>query len=187
MKKFVLTVLVIAVAASSAFAQSGDISGYSDGAGTSCNIVDNQPFAFIDVFFLHKHTSGGTAAQFTVTLTGGTNFTYINSTEAPGMLRIGEANVDMALAYGACMVGDFLIVTVRYLGNGGSPACSRVTITAAPSSPIPGEVAMVDCTLPNGNLAVTGHGQAIINPDVTCQCNVAVVEKTCGGIKALYR
>lgn len=187
MKKFVLTVLALVVVASPAFAQFGDISGYADAAGTSCNIVDNQPFAFIDVFFLHKNTSGATASQFTVTLTGGSTFTYINSTEAPGMLRIGEANNDMSLAYGGCLTGDFLIVTVRYLGNGGSAACSRVTLTPAPSTPIPGEVAMVDCSVPSGELRIPATGQAIINPNVTCQCNVAVQETTWGGIKALYR
>lgn len=187
MKKFVLTVFALMVVAGPAFAQSGDISGYADAAGTNCNIGDTLPFAFIDVFFLHKHTSGATAAQFAVTLTGGSTFVYINSTEAPGMLRIGEGNVDMALAYGACLSGDFLIVTVRYLANGQSPACSRVTVTPAPGSPIPGEVAIVDCESPTSNLLVPATGQAIINPDGTCACNVAVSEKTWGGIKALYR
>lgn len=186
MKKFVLTVFALVVIAGPAFAQGGDISGYADAAGTNCNIGDTLPFAFVDVFFLHKHTGGATAAQFTVTLTGGSTFIYISSTEAPGMLRIGDANNDMALAYGACLTGDFLIATVRYLGNGTSAACSRVTLTPAPASPIPGEIATVDCASPS-NLVVTGHGQAIINPNGTCSCNVAVFEKTWGGIKALYR
>lgn len=188
MKKFVLTVLAIVAAASPAFAQNGDISAYADAAGTSCNVLDNTaPFAFIDVFLLHKHTGGGTAAQFTVTLTGGHTLSYISVTEAPGMLRIGEANVDMSLAYGGCLVGDFLIATVRYLGNGTSAACARVTLTPAPTTPIPGEIAAVDCVQPSGNLYVPGNGQAIINPDGTCQCNVPVSTKTWGGIKALYR
>lgn len=186
MKKFVLTVLALVVIAGPAFAQSGDISGYADAAGTNCNIGDTLPFAFIDVFFLHKHTSGGTAAQFTVTLTGGSSLVYISSTEAPGMLRLGDANVDMSIAYGGCVVGDFLIATVRYLGNGTSAACSRVTLTPAPTTPIVGEIAMVDCENP-ANLAVPGKGEAIINPDGTCSCNVSVSEKTWGGIKALYR
>jgi len=65
MKKFVLTILAIAVAASPALAQVGDISAYADGAGTSCNIVDTAP-GIITVNILHKHTVGGTASQWAV-------------------------------------------------------------------------------------------------------------------------
>jgi hypothetical protein len=188
MKKFVLTVLAIAVAASPAFAQIGDISAYADIAGLSCSIADNQGFAFIDVFVLHKHaTSGGTASQWTMTLTGGATLQYVSTTEAPGMLRLGDANVDCSIAYGGCVLGDFLIATVRWIGFGTSPPCSRVTFTPAPTTPIPGQVAAVDCAVPSGNLVVPATGQAIINENGGCLCNVPVTESTWGGIKALYR
>jgi hypothetical protein len=186
MKKFVLTVMAVVAIASPAFAQSGDISSYSDAAGTSCNITDAS-VSVLSVYLLHKHTSGATASQFTVTPAGGAVLTYLSVAEAPGMLRIGNANDDMSLAYGGCITGDFLIATVTYLGSGTSAPCSRITLTPAPSSAIPGELAMVDCASPSGNLAVPGNGVAIINPNVTCQCDVPVQAKTWGSIKALYR
>lgn len=188
MKKFVLTVLAIAVMAAPAAAQVGDISTYSDAAGTSCNVADvTTPFSFIDVFLLHKHTGGATASQFKVSLIGGSTMTFSSQTVAPGMLNLGNANDDISIAYGGCVQGDFLILTVRYLGFGTSPACSRIVIEPAATSPIPGELAMVDCATPSGNLAVPASGQAIINPDGTCQCNVAAHTTTWGAIKALYQ
>jgi hypothetical protein len=186
MKKFVLTVLAVAALAAPAAAQTGDISVYADAAGTSCSVSDNTaPFAFIDTYIFHKHLVGGaTASQWRVDLTGGTTMTYSGQTEAPGMLLIGQANDDLSVAYGGCLAGDILLVTVRYIGVGTSPPCSGVEVNPAPSSPIPGEVAIADCAF---QFAVVGQGQAIINEDVSCPCNVAVAQTTWGAIKALYK
>lgn len=188
MKKFVLTVLAIAVMAAPAAAQVGDISTYADAAGTSCNVADaTGPFVFKDVFLLHKHTGGATAAQFKVNLTGGSTMVFSSQTIPDGMLNLGNANDDISIAYGGCVQGDFLILTVTYLAFGTSPACSRIVLEPAATSAIPGEIAAVDCATPSGNLFVPGNGQAIINPDGTCQCDVAAHTTTWGGIKALYR
>lgn len=188
MKKFVLTVLAIAAVAAPAAAQVGDISTYADGAATSCNIVDTTPgFSFKDVFLFHKHTGGGQASQFKVSLTGGSTMVFSSQTIPAGMLNLGNANDDISIAYGGCLQGDFLILTITYVAFGTSPACSRIVLEPAATSPIPGEVAMVDCTQPSGQLFVPATGQAIINPDVTCQCDVPVRTTTWGGIKALYK
>ena len=188
MKKFVLTVLAIAVMAAPAAAQVGDISTYADAAGTSCSVADvTGPFVFKDVFLLHKHTGGATAAQFKVSLTGASTMVFSSQTIPAGMLNLGNANDDISIAYGGCVQGDFLILTITYIAFGTSPACGRIVLEPAATSPIPGEIAMVDCATPSGNLAVVGNGQAIINPDVTCQCDVAVHATTWGSIKALYR
>lgn len=184
MKKFVLTILAIAVAASPALAQVGDISAYADGAGTSCNIVDTAP-GIITVNVIHKHTVGGTASQWAINLGGGATLTFTGLTAAPGMLMLGTPPTDVSIAYGGCVTGDFLIATASYFGAGTSPPCSFINFGASPLSPIPGEVAMVDCDFTTLNVVPTG--QANINPNVNCQCDVAVNETTWGGIKALYR
>jgi hypothetical protein len=184
MKKFVLTVLAIAVAASPAFAQVGDISAYADGAGTSCNIVDAAP-GLITVNVLHKHTVGATASQWAINLNAGATLTFTGVQAAPGMLVLGNSAADISVAYGGCVSGDFLIATVSYFGAGTSPACSFINFGPAPTSPIPGQVASVACDL--STVIVTPTGQANINPNGTCQCDVAVNETTWGGVKALYR
>ena len=184
MKKFVLTILAIAVAASPAFAQVGDISAYADGAGTSCNIVDAAP-GIITVNVIHKHTVGGTASQWGIFLGGGSTLTFTGLTAAPGMLMLGTPPTDVSVAYGGCVTGDFLIATVGYFGAGSSPPCSFIAFAPSPLSPLPGEVAMVECDFET--VSVVPTGQANINPNGTCQCDVAVNEATWGGIKALYR
>ena len=188
MKKFVLTVLAVAAMVAPAAAQYGDISTYSDAAGTSCNIADTTPgFSLKDVFIMHKHTTGATASQFKVNLTGSSTFIFSSQTIPAGMLNLGNANDDISIAYGGCLQSDFLILTITYIAFGTSPACSHIVIEPAATSPIPGELAMVDCTVPSGELHVPANGVATINPDGTCQCDVAVESKTWGGIKALYR
>lgn len=186
MRKFVLTILALVAMAAPAAAQLGDISTYADQPGSSCTIVDNQPFAFIESYLIHKNTGGATASQFAITSTGGSTLQLIQIIVDPTMLSLGDQN-DLSIAYGGCRTGDVYLANVRYIGSGTSTPCARLTLSAAPTSPIPGEVAMVDCALPSGNLAVPATGQAIINPDITCQCDVAVTETTWGAIKALYR
>jgi hypothetical protein len=186
MKKFVLTVLAVAALAAPAAGQSGDISVYADAAGLSCSVADNTaPFAFIDTYVIHKHLSGGaTASQFRVDLTAGATMTYSGQTEGSGMLLIGNANDDLSVAYGGCLSGDVLLVTVRYIGVGTTPPCERIQINPAPTSPIPNEVALADCAF---EYAVVAQGEAIINEDPSCICNVAVAQTTWGAIKALYK
>lgn len=184
MKKFVLTVFAVLMVATSAAAQVGDISIYSDGAGLSCNITDASP-SLLSLFVIHKHTVGATASQFGVSLTGGSTMTFTGATAASGMLLLGTPPTDISIAYGGCVAGDFLIANVTYFGGGSSPACSGIRFDASPFSPIAGEVALVECDFET--VSVVPTGQAIINPDVTCQCSTAVNTTTWGAVKALYR
>jgi hypothetical protein len=141
---------------------------------------------FIDTYIIHKHTGGAAAAQFTISADGGSTLSLFQVNAGPDMLLLGDAS-DLSIAYGGCKTGDIYLVNVRYFGSGNSPACARLTLTPAPTTPIPGQVAAVDCNLPNGNLFVPGTGVAHINPSPTCLCDVAVNTATWGAIKALYR
>ncbi len=185
MKKFVLTVLAVAVAASPAFAQVGDISIYSDGAGTSCNVTDAAP-GVVNLFVIHKHTIGATASQWALLLNGGSTLSHLSTAPAPGMLMLGTPPTDVSIAYGGCVVGDFLIANVTYFGSGTSPACSFISFGPAPTSPVdPDQIVLIECDFET--VSVVPTGRANINPDGTCQCDVATETRTWGGVKALYR
>jgi hypothetical protein len=132
---------------------------------------------------IHKHTGGATASQFAVTSSGGMTMTSFGFTEQPEVLKIGTV-ADLSLAYTGCRVGDFYLGSILYFGAGTSTPCARMTLSPAPTSPIPGEVAMVDCV---NAFLVPATGQAIVNPNGTCQCDVGVNETTWGSIKALYQ
>jgi hypothetical protein len=67
---------------------------------------------------------------------------------------------------------------------------ASLAIVPAPGSPIPGQVALVDCAVPSGNLKPATSGSmyfatGCIDP---AACNpTATASKTWGGVKALYR
>lgn len=186
MKKFVLTIVTLVLAASPAFAQFGDISAYTDQAGTDCNISDTAS-GIKDVFVLLKHTSGATAAKLRVEQGSGGTMFYSNDIIPPPFLSIGNSQTDLEVAFTSCLVGDFHFLTVRYFAQGTSAPCSYINVLDAPGSPNPGEVIIVDCTAPFGVVRNVARGQAIINPNGSCNCNVSVTETTWGAIKALYQ
>lgn len=86
------------------------------------------------------------------------------------------------------MTGNFLILTVNFLGDGLSPACSLIKIVPDPSAPT-GNIEIVDCQTPfpeKFEFAYLGAG--IVNGDGSCPCTyVPVQDTTWGGIKALYQ
>jgi hypothetical protein len=183
MKKFVLTILALVALAVPAAAQTGDISAYSDQAGTSCNIGDPGG-GVVNVHLIHKHTSGATASQFAMTSVGNMTMGVLNFTPQADVLMLGSP-ADLSLAYTGCRVGDFYLGSLLYLSNGTSSPCSRITFGPAPTQIVlPGEVVMIDCA---NNFVVVPFGQGIVEADGTCQCNVGVSQTTWGGIKAMYR
>jgi hypothetical protein len=188
MKKFVLTIIALTLAASPALAQWGDISAYNDQAGTNCNVSDVGA-AIHDVFIVLKHnTSGVTAARFKVENL--TTMAQIGEQAAPGTLTIGTAAAGIDVAFTTCQAFDAYLMKVTYFGSGSSAPCSYINVLAHPGSQVPGETVIVDCTLPFGVVRAVPRGQAIVNPGpppAQCDCNVASSESTWGAIKALYR
>ena len=188
MKKFVLTVIALTFAASPALAQYGDISGYADQAGTSCNIADVGA-GIRDIFVVIKHNTGGVkVAKFAVTQTS--TMAYISETAAPGTLVIGTSAAGVEVAFIECQPFDAFVMKLTYFGSGSSAPCSYFNVVPHAGSQVPGETIIVDCALPFGEIHAIPRGQAIINPGpppAQCDCNVAAPETTWGSIKALYR
>jgi hypothetical protein len=188
MKKFVLTIIALTFAASPALAQFGDISAYSDQAGTSCNISDVGS-AVHDAFIVLKHNTGGVkVAKFKVT--NGTTMVQIGETAGPGTLTIGTAAAGIEVAFTSCQAFDAYIMKVTYFGSGSGAPCEYISVDPHPGSQVPGETMIVDCGEPFGEVHAVPSGQAIVNPGpppAQCDCNVAAGETTWGSIKALYR
>jgi hypothetical protein len=98
---------------------------------------------------------------------------------------IGDVFEDVSVAYGSCMAGDVLLITVNYFAQGLTPPCCgmRIVPGADPAAPQT-DIIVVDCA--STKWPATG-GTAIINSDGTCDCDVPVSESTWGGIKAMYQ
>lgn len=190
MKKVLLMTLALMVCAGAAMAD--HIGLYSDQAGLSCALVAlAPPPANNSVYMIHKfNANGSTAIQFKVTDASGLFFA--NAQFPAAFLTIGTWNSDLSVAYGSCLIGDVAVGTLNFFWFG-TPitGCNNtLTIEAAPTSPIPGQIATVECDLQT-TTAITGGRLWVGATAATCPggaCDpLAAQENTWGGVKALYR
>ncbi len=189
MKRMLLTVLCVTVLASPAFAQWGNIAVFEDDQGLSCSITDNVS-GLKHVFILHVNNQQGVkGSAFMIQETAGSTLQWLSATPlgTPTFLVIGDAHAapGIIVAYAQCIATpSFPILDCSYFAAGTSAACSRIQIVPAPNT-AQGEVLVIDCS--DAEQVQPQNGQAIINEDGTCMCNVPVQESTWGKVKALYR
>ena len=182
-----LTVAVLCVAGlASAQQDVGSIDIFSDGAYTSCNVVDIN--GIVPVYIVHSHANDGAAAsQWMLEIGGGVTMVSVGSS-SPFPTAIGDPFTGISIAYGTCQTGNTLILTVNFFGSGTSATCSLMSIVPDPGA-LSGLVEIVDC-LPEpigpNKVTIEKGGQARVNPDGTCNCTVPVQETTWGGINSLY-
>jgi hypothetical protein len=184
MKRFGLLFLLILAISVPALAQypdgaTGDISAYADDQGTSCDLAANGGNALIPLFIVHKFSDGGSAtgARFKVTVPAGVSVFGFNTTFVP----IGNITSDLSLGYGVCISTTTSLGSVTAFSSTPSPVCSYVSVVAADnfSDPI-----TTDCSFGEYKVEV---GQAIVNNDGSCACNIATQPSTWGKVKSLYR
>ena len=168
------------------FAQGGLIGLYVDRWGGICDIADSG-IDIIDVYVIHKYTSGATASQFRVVASVGFTGVYLGE-EIPLQWGacIGNSQHGIALAYAHCHTSPIHILTIRYLLNGTSAPNSYLKVVGHPDPRIPDpKLAMVDC---DSNTHPVLGGIAYINNDGSADCAATPVEtQTWGRIKSLYR
>lgn len=186
MKKVLLMALALTVCAMPALAD--HIGVYQDTGGTNCVMTQFLPFPTPNsMYIVHKFNPGSTASQWKVNDTSG----FIAASQTTPYLALGTWNIDQSLAYGGCVVGDHVLMTLNFFVVAPPGSCAPgLEIVPAPTSPLPGEVALVDCASPSGNLKpATGGRMYFFNGCVDpSACNpTGVSNKTWGGIKALYR
>ncbi len=189
MKKVLLMTLALMVCAGAAMAD--HVGVYSDPAGTSCALTTLAPFpAQNATYLIHKfNANGATAIQFKVNDASG--LLFASAVFPAAFLTLGTWNTDLSVAYGGCLQGDVAVGTLNFFSLGGTFSCaSTLAIGAAPTSPIPNEIATVECDFETLT-AITG-GTLWVGPNagacVGGPCDpLAVQENTWGGVKALYR
>ncbi|HEX5133568.1 MAG TPA: hypothetical protein VFX92_13915 [Candidatus Krumholzibacteria bacterium] len=186
MKKFVLTVAILAVSAAPAFAQIGAPAVYADAAGNDCNITPGAQFTTFSAYIVHKSVTGATGSSFKLTTPSGNGFIYQASVPAAGLLTIGAIETGISVAYGGCITGDLLVFTINYFATaapGAVPPCQYVVLEADPSA-LQGTPLVVDCDYLEYSVV---PGKGIIASDASCTCNIPVQESTWGKVKSLYR
>jgi hypothetical protein len=184
MKRAIIIACCLVLGASIAFAQSnvGSIDVFSDAAYADCNFTDVG--GLITVYVLATHSADGTSAsQWMMDIPSA--WMLLGST-SPFQTVIGDPLNGVSIAYGSCITGSFLILTVNFLGDALSPTCSYISIVPDPASPS-GLIEIVDCQTPNpSKWLFDALGRGVVNGDQSCACDTPVQDTTWGGIKALY-
>jgi hypothetical protein len=181
MKKFVLTAMLLAIVATPALAQAEDLGLFADNAGLSCEVIDAVA-GIKRVYVVHVNSAGATGSEFLVDTSASTMSLIVSAVPA-GFLSIGASDTGISIAYQECKIGTFLVLTMTFDNTGDTAACSRLRLLEDPTAVPPVRI-YADCSsIPH---AFPG-GQAIVNPDGSCPCNVATETTTWGNIKALYR
>jgi hypothetical protein len=153
-----------------------------------CTLTNFTPFpGQTSAYVVHKNNSGATASQFAVIDASGMAFAGFTSP----YLTIGNL-ADLSVAYGGCLAGDLMIVQINWFEFPGTPhdCNSKVSLAPAPTSPLPGLIAIADCNFQyrssTGGVLWVGAGADDCKGPSPCD-PVPVAETTWGGVKALYR
>ena len=189
MKRSLILTLLLSFGAITAWAQFGAIIPASDLTSWAwdCNIYDPEP-GLVTIYVLHvlspQPMSG---SQFKIDHYDDVVLTWLADTVTPPYQSIGNSQTGIAVSYGSCQTSTIHIMTITYIGNGLSEACSLIWIAPSPASVLPNVVAF-DCSDPPRLVAVNAGG-LVVNPDATCYCGLdpdPVEQTSWGSIKALY-
>lgn len=183
MKRFAIMVLFLLALASPAFAINGvgDISLYADDQGNSCEIsAPGSPSPF-NIYLVHKFLPGeeSTGSRFKVSFPAGIVFFAFSAN--PSMVPGGTLTSDQTIGYGSCVTATTSLGYALVQAPSAVAACSYVSILG---SDFTGLVQSTNCLFEE---RIPGVGQAIVNPDVSCPCNIATHQSTWGKVKSLYR
>ena len=165
-----------------ALGQAGYIGLYADPAGTECTVADRGG-GEINVYVIHKATSGAAASQWKIVSDGGFDMTYVGETWST--TAMGNTQAGVSTSYGSCMGSPILLCTVTYISHGASPSCSSLEVVPDPAS-VTGTIEVVDCS---SHKSSGSGGRLYVNPDGSCPCGQAsnnVQSTDWGRIKAMF-
>lgn len=147
---------------------------FSDAALTDSTLTDDAPRT-VTIHVVHTDF-WGTGSRFRIATDPG--FTGVWVGDSSPYFTVGNSNIDVSIAYAACLQGPVLVLTATYQLFGTSSACSGLHIA-------PGEGQLCVIATSGGGcidaVCVRDLGSLHVN------CPVATEPSTWGKVKALYR
>jgi hypothetical protein len=165
MNRTVLVVSLVLLISAPLFAQSGRISLYGDPSGTDCAVFPNVG-EVVNVYVFHVNTLGATGSQFSAPNPACSQWTYLNDFWVFD-ITLGNSQTGVAVLYGTCRTGTFLLMRISYYASGQSDPCCYYPILPDPREP--GDILGVDCQF---EVHPMSGSAAIINPNATCDCTI---------------
>jgi hypothetical protein len=181
MKRFALIMVSLLALSAPAYAQKvGDLSAYADDTGSNCNITVPGS-GTLNVYLVHKFSDGGGATGVRFKATFPASGVILATFVGTPFSAIGTAQSDLSVGYGGCITTTTSIGYLLFSVTGAVAACSYVSFVAPDGH---ADVTATDCGFTEFHLKT---GQGIMNPDGTCQCDIATEPTSWGKVKALYR
>lgn len=177
MKAILLLMFVLMVGAATVFAQNGSIGIFADNGGTNCNISGAPGLLY--VYFVHVNAVGATASQWAAPHP--TCLTGVRVADLPPWEILGTTETGVAIGYGTCKTGTFLLMSTLYYVTAAEPCC-RWPVVADPNV-ASGKIEIADCEY---ELTYGTGGQGIVNATEACNCNVPAEDTTWGRVKSMY-
>lgn len=182
MRKVLLTIVILALTASMAFAQ-GRIGIFGDTAGTNCAVVDNAT-ALLVFQVVHINSPGATAGEYAAPIPACFTGSYV-SDAAVKPINLGNTQTGVSTPYSACESGNIHIMTINTFAMGTTPNCCIYPVIPHPINGLN----MTDCGTPFPTKVPLPGQSGIINsvaPGCECADIVATQNSTWGGVKALW-
>lgn len=182
MSRVLPIVVVILLSASVALAAGlGRLGVFGDTGGASCAITQ-PPSGLFQVHFVHIECEGATGFQFSAPKPACLNATYLNDINVFPVV-LGNTQTGVAIAYGSCKTGNFLVSSAQFFSGGTSPECCLYYLFPDPNLDPP-QYAVSDCDFIVHVGDVKG---GVVNQTGACSCEaIGTEDSSWGKIKALY-
>ena len=177
MNKVLSLTIAVLMFATMAYAQNGSIGIFASDAGTSCNIAITSPLLY--VYFVHVNAVAATSSQWAAPHPPCMSATRL--ADFPPWEVMGDTETGVAIGYGSCKTGTFLLMSSLYHVTAAEPCCYW-SVVADPHV-ASGKIEIVDCDF---EMTYGTGGQGIVNAAESCNCNVPNEDTTWGQVKALY-
>ncbi len=159
-----VSVLLLLIATSTAYADGASIGLYTDSSGQTCSFGGNAPGVFSAYVVYRPDVNGVTAVQFAAPVPSCLGAIYVGETVTPGLIAIGDTQGGISVALPGCTRQPISVVQISYFRTGSTELCCPYPIVLDPSSS--GSVAS-DCAFADVPATlVTSH----FNADASCEC-----------------
>lgn len=182
MRRRITLALVSLFVSTSVLAQPGSVGLFGTLGGTDCNVLDVAP-QLIQLWVVHVASAGATGVEFSAPPPACFLATFL-AVQHPFVIVPPWDNIitGLSVPYGTCAVSPITVCEIDFFGSGTTGNCCYYPVLPRQGL---SSVQVWDCSSPANSIPTTG-GVAIINPDASCQCDVAARGSTWGGVKALY-
>ena len=166
MKRSLLALCVIVLAADLALAQAGWVCLFADPQGNNCTINDPAP-GLIQVYVVHVQASNVKSVEFKAAIPACMEGAIYLADSSPYMF-IGNSQNGVSIGYGACLTSPINVLRIDIFGMGQTlPDCPYEVLP----HPMSGVIGVTDC---DDNPLVAQGGTTFINPFslLPCVCGV---------------